>query len=415
VTDSASTPPTGTTGPRERVLFVDDEPRVLDGLRRMLRPMRDLWEMEFVSSAREALEVVRNGGVTVLITDMQMPDMDGEALLDAVTVESPGTVRIVLTGHSDAEYLYRSANKAHQYLTKPCQSATLTSVIEQACALRNLLADEGLRRAVSRMKIVPSPPQVYRDLLRELENDECSLQKVGDMISADVGLSSSVLRIVNSAWLALNRSIKDMSEAVLILGIEAIKTLVLSSHVFDQLDSASRSRLVVDISAHSLQVAQFSKRIASAEHSDPTLASQAFTAGMMHEVGLMVLAVNEPDAVDAAFRLSLIEKIPLLEAERRLLKATHSQIGAYLLGLWGLPSPIIEAVAFLGEPRASLQGAFSPLCAVHVADSLVHANARLRVRAPELDTAFLQRLHLRHRLEAWDELRCEPVRQDSPR
>lgn len=404
----ASTPPPG--GKRERVLFVDDELRVLDGLRRMLRPMRDLWDMEFVGSGREALEVVRTSGVTVLITDMQMPDMDGGALLDAVTLQSPETVRIVLTGHSDAEYLYRSANKAHQWLTKPCQSSTLTGVIEQACALRNLLADEGLRRAVSRMKIVPSPPQVYRDLLRELENSECSLEKIGEMISADVGLTSSVLRIVNSAWLGMNRTIKDMPEAVLILGIEAIKTLLLSSHVFDELDTASRSRLVVDISAHSLQVAHFSKRIASAEHADPTLASQAFTAGMMHEVGLMVLAVNEPDAVDAAFRMSLIDKIPMLEAERRLLKATHAQIGAYLLGLWGLPSPIVEAVAFVGEPRASLQVAFSPLCAVHVAESLVHSGSRLRVRAPELDPVYLQRLHLRHRLDAWAELQSASLR-----
>ncbi len=397
-------------GRRERVLFVDDEPRVLEGLRRMLRPMRDVWDMEFVGSGVEALAVVRATGVTVLITDMQMPDMDGEALLDAVTQVSPDTVRIVLTGHSDAEYLYRSANKAHQYLTKPCKSETLSRVIEQACALRNLLADEGLRRAVSRMKMVPSPPQVYRDLMRELEDSECSLQRVASVISGDLGLTASVLRFVNSAWLALNRPIKDMTEAVLILGIEAIKTLVLSSHVFGELDAASRSHLVLDISEHSMQVAQFSKRIATAEQADPTLASQAFTAGMMHEVGLMVLAVNEPDAVDAAFRMALIEKIPMMEAERRLLKATHAQIGAYLLGLWGLPSPIVEAVAFVGEPRASLQTSFSPLCAVHVAESLVHAAVRLRVRAPELDPLFLQHLQLRHRLDTWSELRASPAR-----
>lgn len=402
---------TGKDGKRERVLFVDDEPRVLDGLRRMLRPMRDVWDMEFVGSGREALDAVRATGVTVLITDMQMPDMDGEALLEAVAQESPDTVRIVLTGHSDAEYLYRSANKAHQFLTKPCRSETLSRVIEQACALRNLLADEALRRTVSRMQTVPSPPQVYRDLMHEVERSECSLQRVGTIIAGDIGLTSSVLRFVNSAWLALNRPIKDMTEAVLILGIEAIKTLVLSSHVFGELDAASRSHLVLDIGEHSLQVAQFSKRIAAAEQADPTLASQAFTAGMMHEVGLMVLAANEPDAVDAAFRMALVDKIPMLEAERRLLKATHAQIGAYLLGLWGLPSPIVEAVAFVGEPRASLQTTFSPLCAVHVAESLVHAAVRLRVRAPELDTLYLQQLHLRHRLEPWSELRVAPTRE----
>lgn len=396
---------------RERVLFVDDEPRVLDGLRRMLRPMRDVWEMEFVGSGREALDIVRGSGITVLITDMQMPDMNGDALLEAVTKESPSTVRIVLSGQSDAEHLYRSMSKAHQYLTKPCSSEMLSHVIDRACALRNLLADESLRLAVSRMKTVPSPPQVYRDLLRELERQECSLQLVGKIIAGDIGLTSSVLRFVNSAWFSLNRPIKDTAEAVLMLGIEAVKTLVLSSHVFAELEAASRSNLIRDISDHSVQVAQFAKRIASLEHADPTCASHAFTAGMMHEVGLMVMSVNEPDAIDAAFRLALIEKIPMLEAERRLFKATHAQVGAYLLGLWGLPNPIVEAVAFLGEPRASLQNSFAPLCAVHVAESLVHASTRLRVRAPELDTVFLQRLGLRQRLDAWSELITAPARE----
>ncbi len=392
-------------GKREQVLFVDDEPRVLDGLRRMLRPMRAVWDMKFAGCGREALDIVRADGATVLITDIQMPDMDGVALLEAVSEESPATVRIVLSGHTDTEHLQRSMNMAHQYLTKPCSSEELSRVIERACALRNLLTNDSLRRTVSRLRTVPSPPQIYRNLLRELERQECSLPHVGAIIAGDIGMMSRVLRFVNSAYFGLNRPIKDTAEAVLLLGTEAIKTLILSAHVFGELESASRSRLVGDISEHSLQVAQLSKRITFAEQADAISASHAFAAGMMHEVGLMVLAVNEPDAVDAAFRLALIEKITMLEAEQRLLNANHAQIGAYLLGLWGMPNPIVEAVAFLGEPRASLQNAFSPLCAVHVAESLVHSSVRLRVHAPELDTVFLQRLGLRHRLDAWTELR----------
>ena len=397
-------PVTPTAQPRERVLFVDDEPRVLDGLRRMLRSMRDVWDMQFVGSGKEALDIVVNEGVTVLITDMQMPDMSGDKLLEAVCKVSPATVRIVLSGQSDAEHLYRSMNKAHQYLTKPCSSEVLSRVIEQACTLRNLVSDDALRRTVSSMKTVPSPPEIYRRLLVELEDPDCSLQTVGNIIAEDIGMTASVLRFINSAWFALNRPIENTAEAVLMLGIDAIKTLVLSSHVFNELEAADHSKLIHEIGEHSVQVAQFSKRIAGAEDADAACASHAFTAGMMHEVGLMVLAVNEPKVVSDAFRLAFAEKITMLEAERRLFKATHAQIGAYLLGLWGLPNPIIEAVAFLGNPRASVQSTFSPLCAVHVAESHVHASSRVRVRAPELDTVYLSRIGLRSRLPVWQEL-----------
>lgn len=404
--------PAGSAGQvRERVLFVDDEPRVLDGLRRMLRPMRKIWDMEFVGCGREAADMVRETGVTVLITDMQMPDMDGEALLDAVALSSPSTVRIVLSGHSSAEHLYRTMNKAHQYLTKPCQAETLLRVIEQACALRNTLTDDSLRETVSRMDAVPSPPSVYNELMAELERNECSMHKVGEIISTDVGITSRVLRLVNSAWFGFNRPITDMSEALLMLGIEPTKALVLSTHVLTELADGETHDLVVGIGEHSIRVAQLSRQIATLEQADPTCRSQAFTAGMMHEVGLMVLAANEPGAVEAAIAKASTDRIPLHEAERQLLNATHAQIGAYLLGRWGLPNPIVEAVAFLDRPSTSLQDEFSPLCATHVAEALIHGEEGAHVPASGLDEAYLERLGLLGRCDAWREVLAEQAQE----
>jgi HD-like signal output (HDOD) protein len=315
-------------------------------------------------------------------------------------------VRIVLSGHSDVEQIHRSIRNAHQYLSKPCSSDVLRRVITRACALRDVLDDQGLRRTLSRMTTLPSPPAVYRDLLQELEVPDASLVRIAGVISGDIAMTTRVLRLVNSAWFALNRTIIDAHDAVLMLGTETIKTLVLSAHVFAELARESDTKLLAEIGEHSLQVAQLARRIAFAEQVDVTVAGHAFTAGMMHEVGLMVLAVNDIDGIEECLRLVADERLTMADAERRVWNATHAQVGAYLLGLWGMPTAILEAVAFCGAPTADGcvglgRGGFTPLTAIHVADALVHERLDLRVPSQPVDRSYLSRIGLRSRLDVW--------------
>lgn len=122
------------------VLFVDDEPRVLNGLRRQHHALRDEWSMRFAAGGREALGCLADEPVDVLVTDLCMPGMDGAELLGRVAEASPWTVRLALSGHADPVRLGMALARAHRCLEKPCPPGDLEREIRLALAAREVAA-----------------------------------------------------------------------------------------------------------------------------------------------------------------------------------------------------------------------------------------------------------------------------------
>src|ERR1700690_3600413 len=118
-----------------RVLFVDDEPQILEGLRHRLHRQRKQWEMLFAESGKAALKILAHEPVDVIITDMRMPQMDGATLLTKVKELYPRVVRIVLSGHAELETALRAVPVAHQFLNKPSEPGVIEGVVERACNL----------------------------------------------------------------------------------------------------------------------------------------------------------------------------------------------------------------------------------------------------------------------------------------
>lgn len=180
------------------VLFVDDEPRVLDGLRRMLRSLRREWEMAFANSGQEALEIMARRPYDVIVSDMRMPGMDGAQLLDEVMRHHPDTIRIVLSGQSDQEQILQSMRPTHQYLTKPCSAETLQGTIRRAMKLRALLTDDKARALVGSTGSVPSLPAFYLELMEELDSSDPSIRDIVAIVSRDAAMTAKVLQVANS-------------------------------------------------------------------------------------------------------------------------------------------------------------------------------------------------------------------------
>ncbi len=107
-------------------MFVDDEPRVLEGLKRMLRPKRNEWQMTFVGSAQAALDALKAEPCEVVVTDMRMPGMNGAELLEVVQREYPDTIRLILSGQAETESVMKALGVSHQFLSKPCDAEILT-------------------------------------------------------------------------------------------------------------------------------------------------------------------------------------------------------------------------------------------------------------------------------------------------
>lgn len=391
----------------KKILFVDDEPNVLEGLQRMLRPLRHEWEMTFVSSGYEAIQILDRERFHVIVSDMRMPGMNGAQLLSEVMKTQPQVVRIILSGQSDQEAVLRSVGPAHQFLSKPCDADLLKTTIARACTLRDLLANGPLQKLISRMETLPSLPALYAQVLEAVQAPDASVRAVGEIIACDVGMTAKILQLVNSAFFGLPRRVSDPTQAVSLIGLDTVQSLVLSVHVFSQWDQQKLPSVFLEaLWRHSLTVGKFAKKIASTQYRDRRLLDDAFTAGLLHDAGKLALVANLGPAYRETLAMAVKEQIPLAEAEREMLGATHAEVGAYLLGLWGLPDSIVEALAYHHSPAYSRREEFSALTAVHVANCLEH-EARLENRASPasvVDQTYLTRLGLEDQMPVWRQL-----------
>lgn len=393
---------------KRKILFVDDDPNILQGLRRMLRPMHQEWEMAFAPNGMEAIAILSREPIDVVVSDMRMPGMDGAELLNEVKTKFPQVVRIVLSGHSEQEAIFRSIGPAHQYLTKPCDPEVLKSTISRACSVRDVLADYRLRQLVSQVGSLPSLPGLYIELLNELKSENVSMNKVGSIIAKDIGMTAKILQLVNSAFFGLPRHVAAPSEAVAFLGIDTIKSLVLSLHVFTTFDQSKIKFFSIEkLLAHSVATGKLVGNLASEEKLDKVTKEQAVMAGFLHDAGQLVLASSLPKKYALIAESMRDNKLTLHDAEYECFGATHAEVGAMLLGLWGLPTPIVEAVAFHHSPSKSAEKKLTPLTLVHIADCLMNELCEAGSEgetAGSLDMDYLAALGIADKLPCWKEM-----------
>jgi len=368
-----------------------------------LRSMRNEWDMHFAESGPKALEFMATMPVDVIVTDMMMPAMDGSQLLSEVAKRHPNTVRIVLSGHAEREAVLRLVGPAHQYLSKPCDADELRNAIGRAFALRELLGNERLKQLATRIKTLPSLPALHQQLTAELEKEEASLEKIGDIISRDIGMTTKMLQLVNSAFFGLPQTINSPNEAIMYLGVTTVRSLVLSLQVFSQFDQTIVTGFSLDALAnHGWMTGVCARRIARLERKDNKMLDQCFLAGLLHDIGQLILAAGMPAEYADVLKIAREKNVPPSQVEQERFGATHSEVGAYLLGLWGLPNPIIEAVAMHHQPSLCLALEFSPLTPVHAADVFLHEKGGDDSGLHgTLDVAYLTQLGLAEHLDEW--------------
>ena len=398
----------------KRILFVDDEPNVLDGLRRMLFSMRNEWAVEFANSGAQALDRLSGNHFDVVVTDMRMPGMDGATLLARVRERAPDTLRFVLTGQSDSETVYRSVGDAHQFLTKPCKPEVLKDSIERVLNLKELLTSAKLRAMVAQIGALPPRPQVYSELCEELQSSDGAISNVGSIIERDVALTAKILQLANSAFFGLRQHVSTATQAASFLGFDTIKALVLATGLFDHLEKQALPEgfPLEWLWRHCMTVGAAARAIAQSEGLPVAAQCDAYTAGLLHDAGMLVLAMSRKKEYLSVSEHAQKKRILLTEAESQLLDCTHAEIGAYLLGIWGLPTPIVEAVAYHHHPGTCAGSEFSPLTAVHLADVLTTTQGSdCNYPAPIPDSAYLERLGCTDRLPALSGL-CQSIRCD---
>lgn len=335
-----------------KVLFVDDEPRVLEALERSLRIAGVGWETRFVTSGEAALLELERSPFDVIVTDMRMPGMDGAALLAAVSERAPAVVRIVLSGQAEEGSALRVVRVAHQFLAKPCDAKTLRNVVERAGRVHCTLTDPVLRAMVGGVDRLPTALHVYRQLSDLLAREDASADAVTNVVRQDPAMASKLLQFANSAFFARSREIPDVRSAVIHLGTKTIKNLALGVGVFDAVGQKAPSPLV---SIEKMQERAFAIGELAAALSDQSLRDSAFMAGLLCDIGELVLATKAPERLTRAWQAASVQSRSRVECERAEFGASHCEVGAYLLGLWGLPFPVVAAIALHHAPKEGAQ------------------------------------------------------------
>jgi HD-like signal output (HDOD) protein len=391
----------------KRALFVDDEQYVLDGLKRTLHSFRAEWQIDFSTSGAEALRKLTEREFDVIVTDMRMPGMSGSELLTQVLERYPNTVRIMLSGTVEHDAVLRSATTAHQYLSKPCDAITLRATLDAALRIRSMLASPRLRTLISRMTSLPSLPTVYAELVKSLENEEVSCRELGGIIAKDIGMTVKTLQLANSAFFGLSRHIASPEDAAVFLGVDTIRALTLSTSVFSAFrETGLADGLIGQLQRHSMATGTLASSIAKVENLPKKACDSSVIGGFLHDVGKLVLAVNCADEYKSVIGAARDEGRSCHELEQIAFGATHAEIGACLLWLWGLPDAVCQAVAFHHSPARCSDTTFTAAAAIHAADALEYESQEPENKfgKESIDTEFLSNLRLTDRLPVWRRL-----------
>lgn len=394
----------------KRILFVDDEPLLLEVIEARLGERGEAWEMDFAEGGDPALKLMFRKPYDVIVADMRMPEMDGIELLTLVMQRHPNTTRIMLSGQADRDQTLRLVGTAHQYISKPCNLDDLEGAIDQALDQREILTNESLKKLVSQMQSLPSIPTLYLELVEELQKDDPAIDKIGETISRDLGMCSKMLQLVNSAFFGLPRKIANTEEAVGYLGVDTVKALVLYLHIFSLYERVKINNFSFErLWSHCWSVGVTARKIAQHEGLSREEIDNVFIAGLLHDVGKLVLVTGVPSSYQIAIDKTESEHLRIHEAEKLVFGTSHAEVGAYLLGQWGLPAAIIDGVGWHHNPGGTEAEGICPAALIHAADWIDHQSSDSQSQAVSalLDEPYLERCGLLEKTKEWKEMISE--------
>ena len=394
---------------KTRIFFVDDEPANFDHYKNCLAGRENQWDVSYFADALEALAALKETPPDIVIADYEMPGMTGPNFLKQVETLLPAAERYITAAPEQKALLEADIGSDFHYLPKPCEKQRLVTEIQRCIAIDVWLGNDKVKSIVAKMGSFPSLPPMYVKVVNALNSRNTSVADIGQAISGDLAISAKVLQVVNSSFYGYDEKISDITHAVQILGLDCVKNLVLAIQVFGKSGHSPDQKALTDqLWHHSMSVAVAAKRIMEYEtRENPEKAGEeAYTAGLMHDIGKLVMINSIPEEYEKARTLSREKGIPQWKAEEEVIGCNHAEAGAYLLGRWGMPAPLVEAVALHHEPVNSSGSKFSPLAAVHAANALVRERQPGEKTHPDAlaDEEFLSEIGKAGSWELWQEV-----------
>jgi putative nucleotidyltransferase with HDIG domain len=354
-----------------RVLFVGVDALWFDQIKHDLFCLQPHWQSLHAPDTSVAAPMLEAQPVHAVVVDSRVPD--ARELIEHLKKTRDQILLMLRCDMSDRYVVDSLKGLGVPMITSHGDATRVVASLLRSSRLREWTADPAIQRLLPQIRKLPATPELYARVSEELRSPNGSLEVVARLICQDPVMCAKMLQIVNSALFSASREITDMLEAVMILGSERIKSLILLGGVFSQYSDVKGSAVSIQsLLAHSIQVGGFARAIALSETKSSRTAEAAFTAGVLHDIGKLILAGNLREQFDRARALAGERKLSAHDAEMEVFGVSHARFGACLLAAWGLPLPILEAVAWHHEPSKSSDTGFSLVAAVHAANVFAH-------------------------------------------
>jgi HD-like signal output (HDOD) protein/CheY-like chemotaxis protein len=401
------------------ILYLEEDPRQVTELIQALDQAegKSDWDVAHAKTPDDARAIAKKQPIDVALLSATMSEMDPVAIAEELTQIHRKITIFILAPDAETGGGLAYASGRFQWLAKPCPPETLIPAIERMAMLVSWLTNNTTIDLVAGLHSLPTIPSNYQGVIRAIHSPNSSIQDIADAVGKDMGITSRVLQVANSAYYGYSKKITSPMEASMLLGIDTLKSLVRYTHVLNNFPQTPATNAIFDaVWRHSAGVAAVARKIVLLQTNDEALGDEAFTAALLHDIGKVVLASLKPDDYKLVIRQAAETKTPIHMVERIKLQTTHAETGAYLLSLWGIPFSILEAVAWHHYPRESKDKKFSALTAVHVANVAEHQRQQTdgQRTIPTLDEIYLTEVGVWKEAQEWVKLRPDRAASDLP-
>jgi putative nucleotidyltransferase with HDIG domain len=365
---------------------------------------RDNWRFTFAHGGDEALVALDEQNFDAIVANLALPGMSGAELLQEVRHRRPDVWRFLRAQPEAVARAEGWAAAAHQVIDLPVGVEDIQTRLNLAFTQQVWKPSPVAETLLSTCPLLPSPPKLYYRMVDLLSSPTASLEKIGELIEQDAPMAAKILQMVNSAIFSLQLKVNRASDAVLYLGVETTKAVVLMAHTVSCFQSLKRIALPAEkILTHSFHTARYARWIAQQECPRGQTSDQAFTAGLLHDIGKFLLAANRGEAYTRAIEYACKGPMTLQQAETDFFGVDHAELGGCLLASWGIPQPIVDAVALHHKPSWLNDSGFSPITAVHAANILANEQhaVDLGFVLSELDLAYLEAGGFGDSIDGW--------------
>lgn len=348
------------------ILFVDDEEHILKSLRRLL--MQTDYETFFALSGKEALFILENEKIDLIITDMRMPEMDGYQLLKQVRNLYPGTMRVILSGYADEKEIINALQDGSTriYLMKPWSNENLLMVIKQLLELRDMFKNKKVLEIMNDLDGLPTLPTIYTKVCRLIE-ENVNIECIAEVIEEDQIITAKILQIANSIF--YGKQTGSVKQAIVFLGLANVKNIVLSISLIEKSGIQCNAFPAKEMLWRHVSLTNKLVYMIYEELLHKKLPSISATAGLLHDIGKAILMQNFPKQYQrVSEQIKSDSHDTVCEMESQILSVSHQEIGGFLLNWWGMPQSIVEAAAFHHMPFDKRVIEKELVCVVHLAD-----------------------------------------------